>query len=91
MNENYIQDIGSKTCSFNTVAVGWQVVILEPFKTRGCWKNLDLAVLAKTVSIKQSKMAGGKYDGYSCILCTYEETLARNPSEKPQHLVHNVP
>lgn len=59
-----------------TEAVGWQVAILEPFKRRGCWKNLDLAVLAKTVSIKQPKTTGGKSDGYSCILCIYKETLA---------------
>lgn len=91
MNGSYIQDTGSKTCSFNTVAVGWQVAILEPFKARGCWRNLDLAVLAKTVSIRQSKMAGGKYDRYSCIVRTYEETLVRCSSEKPQVMVQNMP
>lgn len=91
MNGSYIQDTGSKTCSFNTVAVGWQVAILEPFKARGCWRNLGLVVLAKTVSIKQSKMAGGKYDRYSCIVRTYEETLVRCSSEKPQVMVQNMP
>lgn len=91
MNKNDTQDTGSKTCSFNTVALGWQTEILEPFKTRGCWKNLDLAVLAKTVSIKQPKMTGGKYDRYSYILRTYKETLARCPSEKPQLLVQIMP
>lgn len=82
-NENNIEETVSETYSFNAVAVSWQVVISESFKARGYWTNLDLAVLAMTVSIKQPKMAEDRHGRYSCILCTYEETPGRCPSEKP--------
>lgn len=91
INENHIQETGRETDSFNAVAASWQIVNLEPFKSRGCWRNLDLAGLVMTVSIKQPKSAEDRYGTYLCILCTYEETPARCPSKKPQVLVHNMP
>ena len=83
INENHIQETGSETCSFNALAVSWQVAILDPFKARGYWTNLQLEVLTVTVSIKHQKWqkTGMVYThvSYALMKRLLQDVHLRNP------------